>query len=141
MTGSTAVVPGSLPVQKPITSRTLELLDAMSAVDSVLYTHALTAETSEAEAKRICDSTFAAELVRLGDIGGIPATAQSFSLQLAETEVRLAGLSHELGTLEDDLARHRAWLEGIQESASWRMTAPARAAKRRLLGVEARPKP
>ncbi len=34
--------------------------------------------------------------------------------------------------LRQDLDRHRAWLNSIQRSASWKLTAPLRAAKRRL---------
>jgi len=34
--------------------------------------------------------------------------------------------------LRDDLASHRAWLEEIKGSVSWRITGPLRGAKRRL---------
>ncbi len=36
------------------------------------------------------------------------------------------------GALERELGRHRQWLESIQTSASWRLTEPLRALKRRL---------
>jgi hypothetical protein len=37
----------------------------------------------------------------------------------------------DLAALEADLARHRAWLESMNTSLSWRLTAPLRTAKRR----------
>ncbi len=37
--------------------------------------------------------------------------------------------------LQDQLAHHREWLDGIERSASWKVTAPLRAAKRGLLEV------
>jgi hypothetical protein len=56
--------------------------------------------------------------------GGLELVAAS---ELVEAEGRCNALSHEL-------ERHRAWLRGIEGSASWRLTAPLRALKRRLLG-------
>ena len=38
----------------------------------------------------------------------------------------------ELGASQAELARHRAWLEATNSSLSWRLTAPLRAAKRRI---------
>lgn len=166
VTGSTGVVADALPFQRPISDGTLELLEARTAADALIYIHALMAEGTEAQARRISDSTFAAQLVRLGDIGGSSAaSAQSLARRLQETESRLSeevsrlqtelgNLQEELGRrqeelsrrqeelaatqetvaiLQDDLARHRAWLEGIQGSMTWRLTRPLRAVKRRLL--------
>ncbi len=45
---------------------------------------------------------------------------------------RLAAAEREAASLRDDLQRSRYWLERIQGSASWRLTEPLRAAKRRL---------
>jgi len=45
----------------------------------------------------------------------------------------LSQARHEVTLLVADLERHRAWLDGIQDSASWRLTAPLRALKRRVL--------
>jgi SAM-dependent methyltransferase len=40
-----------------------------------------------------------------------------------------------LHAAEQNLVLHRSWIDGIQGSASWRLTAPARAAKRLLKSV------
>jgi hypothetical protein len=151
VTASAGVAPDALPLLEPISDRTLDLLEARSAADALVYTHALMAHGSEAEARQICNSAFAAQLVRLGDIAGISAaSAQSLARRIAETESRLAALAEELhqrqaelnaqqetvSRLQDELERHRVWLRGIQGSMSWRLTSPLRAAKRRMLGVK-----
>lgn len=146
VTASAGVVPDALPLEEPISDRTLELLEARSAADALVYTHALMAESSAAEARQLCNSTFAAQLVRLGDISGSSAaTAQSLACRIAAAESRLAGLADELGaqqealdSLQHDLERHRMWLHGMQGSVSWRLTSPLRAAKRRVLGAKPR---
>lgn len=168
VTASMGAVPEALPIEGPIGDRTLELLDARTAADTIVYRHALMAHGTDAEAKRLSDSAFAAQLVRLGDLGGSSAASVesvSSSLaemgsrlaesearlvqtesRLAESESRLARLTAELsrrqaelkaqheevGRLQTELASHREWLEAIQGSASWRLTAPLRAVKRRV---------
>jgi hypothetical protein len=42
------------------------------------------------------------------------------------------GPEHVLGAARAELAQHREWLAAMNESLSWRVTAPLRAAKRRL---------
>jgi hypothetical protein len=42
------------------------------------------------------------------------------------------GLVEELAAARSELARHRTWLEATNGSLSWRLTAPLRAAKRRV---------
>lgn len=133
VTGSAGVVPDSLPVEDPITERTLQLLDACCAVDAQIYKHALMAEMTEAHAQQLSESAFARQLVLFGDVGGSCATsAQSLAGRLAETESRLAGLEQELSACQDELARHHEWLDSMRGSVSWRITAPLRAAKRRI---------
>ena len=44
----------------------------------------------------------------------------------------IADLKQKLRTADEDLALHRAWLGEIQGSVSWRVTAPARAARQHL---------
>ncbi|MBV9364046.1 MAG: hypothetical protein JOY89_07390 [Solirubrobacterales bacterium] len=158
MTASAGDAGAALPIQEPISCRTLDLFNARTAADALVYTHALMPERSEVEARRIRNSSFAAQLVRLGDIAGSSAaSARSLGRLIGETESRLAGLAEELsrrdeqlsscrealnaqkdvvGRLQDDLASYRNWLEGIQRSASWRLTSPLRAAKRRVLGAK-----
>ena len=61
------------------------------------YAYVLTAERAEAEARRIRDVAFAAQVVQLGDIGDKSAAfAQSLASRVAETESRLALLEEEL---------------------------------------------
>jgi hypothetical protein len=45
-----------------------------------------------------------------------------------------AALRAQNAALEHELAQHRAWLEATNGSLSWRLTAPLRAAKRRITG-------
>jgi hypothetical protein len=145
------VAPDALPIRDPISDRTIHLVDARTAADALVYTHVLTAQSTEAQARQIRDTTFAAQLVRLGDIGGCSAaSAQSLASRLAYAEARLAGLAEELtgcqrelsaqqevvGRLDAELARAHKSLVGIKGSVSWRMTAPLRAAKRRVRSVK-----
>lgn len=54
--------------------------------------------------------------------------------ELSESREQLAAAQRESSELTAELQRHRAWLEGIQRSASWRLTAPLRTLKRSLRG-------
>jgi hypothetical protein len=150
-----------------ITEHTLELLDARTAVDAIVYRHALASEGYSADrAERLSASAFADELVRLGDVAGASASElrervrckdaelhdrgellriareelagkeaelAGKEAELAGKEAELAGKEAELAGKEAELALHRGWLDAIQGSASWRVTTPARAAKRALM--------
>ena len=148
---SKATTPEFMPVHEPILDRTLDLLHARTAADTLVYRQVLMAETTEVEAKRFSDATFAAQLVRLGDVAGkSAASAESLNRRVKETESQVAGLAEQLSMreeelsaqretmsrLEEELARDRMRLESIQRSVSWRMTSPLRAAKRRVLPRE-----
>ncbi len=148
---SKATTPEFMPVHEPILDRTLDLLHARTAADALVYRRVLMSETTEVEANRISDATFAAQLVRLGDVAGkSAASAESLTRRVKQTESQIAGLAEQLSMreeelnaqrqtmsrLEEELARQRMWLEGIQRSVSWRMTSPLRAAKRRVLAGE-----
>jgi len=52
--------------------------------------------------------------------------------EMGDLQRELRARDQKLRQAEEDLLAHRAWLDGIQASASWRLTAPARALKRRL---------
>lgn len=135
-----------------ITERTLDLLDARTAVDAIVYRHAVAREGCPAgRAQRLIAAAFADELVRLGNVAGAhprelrervrrkDAKLHESAEQLRRVEEELqrtaAGLDEtrrQLAHAEDQLRWHRIWLDGIQRSVSWRLTAPARAAKRML---------
>jgi hypothetical protein len=135
-----------------ITQRTFDLLDVRTAVDAILYRHALACEGYPAEgAERLIAAAFADELVRLGNVAGphpselrervrrkdaeLHDHAERLRLRAEElwrTAARLDETRQQLAGAEDQLRWHRIWLDGIQGSASWRLTAPARAAKRIL---------
>jgi hypothetical protein len=51
------------------------------------------------------------------------------------------GPEHVLAATRDELFRHREWLAAMNSSLSWRLTAPLRAGKRRLLDKWTRPGP
>jgi hypothetical protein len=137
VTGSAGVVADALPVQGPISRRTLDLLDARTAADTLVYSHVLRAECTEAETRQIRNSTFAGQLVRLGDVAGSSAAlAQSLAHALSARREEVIAQQDAIRRLEDELARHRAWLEDVQTSVSWRLTRPLRAAKRRVLRVK-----
>jgi hypothetical protein len=132
---TTSAAPG---IDLAITPRTLELLEARTAADNIVYRHALAAAGCASDRELIADAAFANELQRVGNSIGTSLNA------LRQSAVENDELRHELDARdaalrqgEEDLARHRAWLDGIQGSASWRLTAPARAAKHRLQKIAA----
>ncbi len=67
----------------------------------------------------------------------IARTGPTAPERLDEVELTVAGESEvdvgEIQALTSELERHQAWLRGIEASASWRLTAPLRTLKRRLL--------
>ena len=83
--------------------------------------------------ERIADAAFANELQRVGNnIGKSVSVLKERAAENEGLRQQLDAQDAALRQAEEDLARHRAWLDGIQGSASWRLTAPARAAKHRL---------
>jgi hypothetical protein len=52
--------------------------------------------------------------------------------EAADAASGLARLEEEVASVREDLARHQQWLTAVNGSVSWRLTAPARSAKRRL---------
>lgn len=93
-------------------------------------------------ANQLRAAAFANELVQLGNVAFLSATESrtrahevTERCRRLEAESRrytnvLAQVQLELEQARDELSRNRVWLEGLQTSASWRITAPARAAKR-----------
>lgn len=108
-----------------ITARTLDLLDARTAADAAVYRHALADKGySPGWTERSSAAAFAEELVRLGDAAG--ASASELRERVRRKDAELAGKEAELGL-------QRGWLDSIQGSASWRLMAPARAAKHAVM--------
>jgi len=58
--------------------------------------------------------------------------AQRLSEVTLVPDEELRSAQRQVIALEAELDRHRGWLEGMKTSASWRLTAPLRSAKRRL---------
>lgn len=130
-----------------ITASTLELLEARTAADAIVYRHALVgAGCSAARVEQRCAVSFAQELARVGDVLGTFASGyRSSARTIAELEQQLQRARVEASTARADASsarteasNYRAWLEGIKGSTSWRATAPARAAKARLLRIRPR---
>lgn len=119
-----------------VSARTLELIASRTTADAIVYGHFLSRRRSPSPAaKQLRAAAFASELVRLGNVASSSAIeSQAHARELGqrlETEARRSRrLEHELQQTRDELARNRVWLDGLQASASWRVTAPARAAKR-----------
>jgi hypothetical protein len=117
-----------------ITTQTLDLLEARTAADAIVYRHALAiAGCTHEQAERIAAAAFASQLFRVGNLIGASASDLIVRLgEIAQLKVELDARDDEFRRLKEDLGRHRAWLDSIQGSVSWRTTAPARAAKRAL---------
>ncbi len=135
-----------------ITERTLDLLDARTAVDAIVYRHALAAEGCPVgRAERLIAAAFANELVRLGNVAGphpsdlrerlrrrdaeLHDHAKQLRLREEELHRTAAGPDETRGRVahtEAQLRRLRIWLDVILGSMSRRLTAAARAAKRIL---------
>jgi hypothetical protein len=113
-----------------LTDGVLELLEQRSGADALIYDHALAAAgiASRAERQRISNHAFAAQLVRLGDLCGASAA------KAARHDARERALEEALRRKDEELARARGWVQALQESASWRVTAPLRSAKQWIRG-------
>jgi hypothetical protein len=132
-TGGWRTVSAAPGIDLAITPQTLELLEARTAADSIVYRHALAAAGCASDGERIADAAFANQLARVGDsIGTSVNVLRERAAENEELRQQLDARDAALRQAEEDLARHRAWLDGIQGSASWRLTAPVRTAKHRL---------
>jgi hypothetical protein len=137
-----------------VTSETLELIDRRVAADAIVYRHVLReAGCSDREIEQIGAAAFADELVRLGDLAaGSGTDARRLARELdglrrrhdeesRRNQIAVSELEQALQATRVELSRHAAWLEALQASASWRLTQPARAAKRRLKSLRASGRP
>lgn len=127
ITGSEAFIPQPLrPDEKLFDAESLDLLERCCAGDKLVYDHALAkAGEDDAGRRRITEAAFATELVKLGDLLGTGDRAASDS--------EIPRLEGELERSHKELTATREWLSSVQSSASWRLTAPLRTAKQRLL--------
>jgi hypothetical protein len=136
------------PAGGTVTLETLDALDARTAADAIVYRNVLSTNGySAGYIERLQASAFASELIQLGNVVGTSATearvrgrrSEDLARQLLTKDEELAqasALVHEtreqLAETNEQLGWHRLWLEAIQGSASWRLTAPLRAGKRTL---------
>lgn len=134
--GLTADVPDA---NLRITAHTLDLIDARTASDAIVYRHALAGEGYSSEwTERSSAAAFAEQLVRLGDVAGATASqlrgrVRRKDVELKDRDDALRSAREGLAGKEAELGLHRSWLDAIQGSTSWRVTAPVRGAKRALM--------
>ncbi|MGP0032956.1 MAG: hypothetical protein ACLP4R_00010 [Solirubrobacteraceae bacterium] len=125
-------------VKLEITARTLDLLYSRTAADAIVYRHAMESQGYSREcADRLSAAAFADELVRLGNVADAAASDLRRRLRQKDVETEhcadlLRRTQETLDRREAELAQTRGWLEALQRSTSWRITAPVRAAKRTL---------
>ncbi len=145
------------PADQLLTTETFKLIEQRNEVDLLIYDHVLARVGLDArERRRLGDSAFARELVKLGDLLGRSAARAaeqaglvevSHARQLAhertigEHERTIHALNAEVARREDDLDRLRRWLDAVHTSASWRLTTPLRAAKHAIQSLQRAPKP
>ena len=125
VTGELGSAVSSSDAGEVLTEGALDLLEERTAADAMVYDYALerAGVASRDERTRLKRRALAAQLVRLGDLCGQSAVkvAMYDMLQKVEGEIRRK---------DDELASVRGSLEAVQGSASWRVTAPLRSAKR-----------
>jgi hypothetical protein len=155
VTGEHVVPEATQPEGEVFAADVLDLIERRSAADLLVYDHALIQAGLDArERRRLMDSAFARQLVKLGDLVGHSAARAAerseavgvlssqlkdqgrLRRELSETRDRLEehaqtvqGLEDQLRRRDEDLLRLRRWLDAEHASASWRLTAPFRAAK------------
>jgi hypothetical protein len=136
----------------------LALLEKRTAADALAYDHALDRAgiTTREDRQRIAREALAAQLVRLGDlcgasagraldqetiateprdrVGRVEADLVTLNERVDRRERAVSELSEQLHRKDEELARVRGRLEGVEASASWRLTAPLRSVKCRLRG-------
>jgi len=143
------------PVEEMLTAEALDLIEQRSAADLLVYDHALSrAGVETCEHRRLGDGAFAHQLVKLGDLVGNSAAhiaeqamiIEALNSQLKDQEQLHAelektrshlrmheqtvrGLEDEIDRRDADLDRLGRWLDAVHASASWRLSAPLRAAK------------
>ncbi len=112
-----------------LTDGALDLLEERTAADAMVYDYALerAGVASREERTRLKGRALASQLVRLGDLCGRSA------VKVAQYDM-LQKLGEELRRTDEQLASVRGSLEALQGSASWRVTAPLRSAKRWIRG-------
>jgi hypothetical protein len=141
--------------EKLLAHDALDLIEQRNAADLLVYDHALAHAKLDGRTRRRCRETaFADQLVKLGDlVGGSAARASEQAglvaalradlearershTQLVELRDRTAmqeraihDLNETIGHRNGELKQLHHWHDVLQASASWRMTAPLRAAK------------
>jgi hypothetical protein len=130
---------GMDPREPVFTPQALELIEQRTAADMLVYDHVLArAGLGASERRQLKDGAFAQELVKLGDLVGRSAARAAEQAALVgvvrvnveEGTRTIRGLEATLARSQADLDRSRRWLDAVHSSASWRLTAPLRAAKR-----------
>lgn len=152
VTGESANPVPAAPGEKLLTANALDLVERRNAADRIVYDHALTlAGIRGDERLRLVESTFANQLVRLGDLLGSSAAERAqatkrahaeierqerLTAEITEVRARLGSreqtmleLSEELERRSEDIDRLRRWLDAVHVSVSWRLTAPLRSTK------------
>jgi hypothetical protein len=143
------------PGERLLTAEALDLIERRSEADLLVYDHALARAGLDAgERRRLGDGAFAHQLVKLGDLVGNSAAQvaeraltvealhsrleeqERLHMELGEIRGRLhmrertvQGLEDEIRRRDEELDKLRRWLGLVHASASWRLTAPLRAAK------------
>jgi hypothetical protein len=134
-----------------VTLETLDVLGARTAADAVVYRHMLmTAGCSLGYVDRLQATAFAAELVRIGNSIGPSATESRIrggrldeltrqllakDEELQRATALMKDIGEELAETKEQLRWHRSWLQAVQGSTSWRLTAPIRAGKRAFMSL------
>jgi hypothetical protein len=127
-----------------ITADALELLEARTAADAIVYRHVLgAAGCSGEDAERLQAAAFASELARFGDVAGTFAAKFRAQVrherdQLEDQRRLLSDAQRDLAETRDQLRSYEIWLDQMERSPSWRLTAPLRAAKHAVRTLPAR---
>ena len=128
VTGEKGVATGVIGKGLRVTAGTLDLIEARTASERLVYEHVAAERLGSREAaRRMADAAFAAQLVRVGDLMG-SAAAEREALRAAADQKD--ALEAELRSTRASLERSRGVMRDLQSSASWRLTAPLRTAKR-----------
>jgi cell division protein FtsB len=155
VTGELESLAAIRPGETLFTTEAFDLLEQRNAADMLVYDHMLTlAGLATHERQQLRDGAFARQLVKLGDLLGhsaARAAEQAGAVEVLRSELKERERSHaqldevrdrlrahertvqdlndEIRRRDEDLDKLRHWLAAVHASASWRMTAPFRAAK------------